>query len=86
MSDADTVQVRVTGPTPVTGRGAIRHLASVAIDMDDVELTTHGWTLRESRLDKLTLSACPAPSRFVLAPPCDPNIRATSAAPKSISE
>ncbi len=54
-SDADTapVQITVSPLTPISGRGDIKLLASVTLDIGGVKLTLHGWTLRMNKAGRM---------------------------------
>jgi hypothetical protein len=61
MTDPETASVTITAAPliPVTGRGVIRHLGCVTLDIGGIELVIDGWTLREEQRGRL-VAHCPA--------------------------
>lgn len=45
-SETAPVSITVSALVPVSGRGEVRYVASVTLDISGVELMLHGWMLR----------------------------------------
>jgi hypothetical protein len=55
MSDTASVTISTTPLVPITGRGAVRFMASVEVTISDIPVMMRGGLLKESQPGKMTV-------------------------------